>query len=489
MKCGLISLVIVLSSLSILDRIVLPTLERQGLTAGDDWARHNAIVIKEHQRSDETIAFPETPAALIPAGVRTWAGHPVAPEKPAGMRRILVMGDSFVWGSAYLTLNHMWWRQLGQLLEPKSVEVIALGRPGASTRDQLQWAKHFVPQYQPDLIIWGYVTNDADEGLIRQIDTSQQSIPKLDRVRYLARNLWPRMMGKFDALRSNKLSAMYTGPEYGYEYSEWEMKLVEPDNLAAYAKTVRAVKAFLDEVQIPGFMMTLPNFPSSAAFNSRFTPILKVWSEAGIAAFDTIPEFVRRYGETPLSGHESVQWGINPADGHPGPRSCRFLAEQAAEIVQRDYTQVLGQSSTGPFSAIINDWLPYLDRKSQPRPDPDGIAWKMVYPADESRYPTMPLGHPTPILAFRNPVSLNSIELSGPSLKSARLWVSFLDEKEHYDDGVLHELNEKSGTEIRWDLPADLADRQMTVIRFQATFISSNRELVWKFPPKATVGQ
>ena len=398
------------------------------------------------------------------------------------------MGDSFVWGSPYITLNHMWWRQLGQILEPNAIEVIALGRPGASTHDQLQWAKYFVPKYQPDLIIWGYVTNDADEGLVRQIDTSKQSIPKFDRFRMAAKSIWPRMIAKFDGLRSNKLATMYTGAQYGYEYSEWELKLVEPENLALYSSTVREIRTFLDETNIASFMMTLPNFPSTKTFDPRFTPIIKTWRDAGIAAYDTSPEFVRRYGETPLSGSETLKWGINPADGHPGPRSCRFLAEQAAEIVRRDFPQIVGDSEPQQVQPVIDDWLPNLDLDSEPRLESDG-KWKMTYPADESRWPTMPIGTPTPLIAFKTPIPVSSIELGGPSLKSAQLWATFLDATEHYDDGVLYELGEKSGTSIRWKLPPELSSRPISVIRFRTTFSNPNRELEWSFSSNGKVAE
>ncbi len=482
-KCAAISLAVVLAGLFSMDLVVLPVLERRGLTSGDSWARHNAVVVAEHQLADRTEGFPEPLPSAVPAGIRSWVGHPVGARKSAGTKRILVMGDSFVWGSPYLTLNHMWWRQLGLLLENESVEVVSLGRPGASTHDQLTWARHFVPECQPDLIIWGYVSNDADEGLVRQISTSQQSIPKLDRVRGLARRIWPRVTAKFDALRNSKLAKMFTGPEYGYEYSDWELKLVDSDNLAAYRKTVRDVKSFLDETGIPGFMMTLPNFPSTEYFKPRIDPIMSVWQDAGIAAYDTVPEFVRRFGEMPLAGSEAIQWGINPADGHPGPRSCRFLAEQAAEIIHRDFSQVPGETSKRTPDPVLNDWLPNLEPEDAPRFDASRRSWTMKFPVNESRWPTMPLGIPTIVLAFERPVSLSSLELSGQALKSAQVWVTCLDANEQFDDGIQHDLGERSGKTLSWSIPADIAGRPASVIYVRATFSTDDRTVNWMFHP------
>jgi hypothetical protein len=84
-------------------------------------------------------------------------------------KRILVTGDSFVWGDGYANMNDLWWRQLERELARRGygqIEVIAMGYPGLSTRDQLHAAMLVVPKFKPDLIIWGYTTNDPDEKMV-----------------------------------------------------------------------------------------------------------------------------------------------------------------------------------------------------------------------------------------------------------------------------------------------------------------------------------
>src|SRR4051812_21396337 len=94
-----ISLAIVLAVLVAVDRLVLGSLERAGWTAGELWARHNKLVEENHRRKTTTSE----------CELRHWTGQPLADA--AGERKILVLGDSFVWGPPYLTLNHLWWRQ------------------------------------------------------------------------------------------------------------------------------------------------------------------------------------------------------------------------------------------------------------------------------------------------------------------------------------------------------------------------------------------
>src|SRR6476659_4977556 len=149
-----ISLVIVLIILLAIDRLVLGSLEAGGWTAGELWARHNKFIEENHRRK----------TATNECQLREWNGQPLSANR--GRRKILVMGDSFVWGPPYVTLNHLWWRQLAIELERRGyrdVDVLAVGHPGWSTHRQLDCAKQLIPEVKPDLVIWGYVTNDPDE--------------------------------------------------------------------------------------------------------------------------------------------------------------------------------------------------------------------------------------------------------------------------------------------------------------------------------------
>lgn len=519
---ALMSLAIIVAVLFVLDRLALPMLERRGLTAGADWQRHNALVVAEHRAKDTSA--PVDPALPIATrfGVRSWQGHPVErrtePRAESDPVRILVMGDSYVWGSPYLTLNHMWWRQLEMELVARgyNVEVIAAGQSGASTRDQLAVARRVIPEYRPDLIIWGYVTNDADEGLVRQISQSQQSLPGFNRIKDVAARVWPRLVAKFDALRAHKLAKSFTGPKYGYEYGEWELKLVETANLAVYRETLRGVSDLMAQHQLPGFMMTLLSYPSTKHFAPRLDPIMPVWRDAGVPAFNALPEFVARYGEVADAGADSIAWGINPADGHPGPRACRFLARQAVTILEQHFEEPLG--SRGLVLGLplkLNDVLPsdlelrastgsahqVMTREAPPAEGvkrPNGLfAWKLSYPNDDARLPFMPEGVPSVLLALRQPESLSSISLDGSlALTSARLWIetrprpgtdvsdredrsSNDDEFEWHDLGVV--IGKKS---LSWTVPDFGAARVVSSLRFRADFSGSDRGVTITLAPQ-----
>src|SRR5215831_18440355 len=75
------------------DRLVLRSLEAGGWTAGELWARHNKLVEQNHRRKTTTHEIE----------LRDWNGQPLS--MVPGRRKILIIGDSFVWGPPYVTLN------------------------------------------------------------------------------------------------------------------------------------------------------------------------------------------------------------------------------------------------------------------------------------------------------------------------------------------------------------------------------------------------
>lgn len=486
-----VSLIFVLTLLFGIDRIALPRLEEQGMTSGSLWQKHNELVVTEHRKKDTSvpIEIPEVhqkeksvdshTTGAQTFGVRSWTGHSVTEHKSTACR-ILVMGDSFVWGSPYLTLNHMWWRQLEIELRGRGfdVEVIAAGQPGAATRDQITSARILIPRYRPDLVIWGYVTNDPDEGLIKQISWSQQSLPGFNRVRVALGRIWPRLVAKFDSLRSIKLEKSYTGPRFGYEYGEWELKLVEPTNLAVYEKTVQQVRQIMDEHRLPGFMMTLPNYPSTRHFNPRFDPVIPIWQRAGVTVHNSLPAFVKQFGEFEDTGNATVDWGINPADGHPGPRACRFLAIQAADVIEQKYSGALGSRSRSETNHIeINDWLPFTSPDEQPKQINDH-SWTMTYPA-ESRCISMPIRTPAYLIALKEPALIKQLVIEGEAIKTTQVWVTCVDAVERFDDGHCHDLGQQNGTITSWQLP----DRAISTIRINISFQGTARDFTLTAQP------
>jgi len=493
---GVLSCVIVVAVLLAVDRLVLGSLERFGWTAGELWARHNKLVEDNIRRKT---------TATDDFQLRAWTGEQVPPRKP-GTRRILVLGDSFVWGPPYLTLNHLWWRQLAIELERRGfrqVQIVAAGHAGWSTRQQLECARRLIPEVQPDLVIWGYVTNDPDEYRLRQIFQQQDDFPLGQRIRFKLRSVFPNLMFKFESLRNQKLARQYTGPKYGYAYADWELKLLAGENFARYQQTVREVGDCVQEIGLPTFLITLPSWPCREYYEPRYRPVLLLWEAAGIPVVNTLPAFIDRYGNAPETGPEAIRWGINPADSHPGPQATHFYATVAADYLIEHWPGLLGtKDEDQPHELAINDWLPFdlNARRTGVSPvrqaNTDGqagglsyVAGPSLFPADSALdvdlaypqtttfMPQLPLDEPTALVAMRYPLPIAEIQLSGIDLRHSRVWVSLLHPNDPYDENDWQELVSPGGNKQTFRLSADQASRGLAQIRFAAEFSGPNRHL------------
>src|SRR5262245_51351346 len=458
-----VSAAIVFLIMLLLDRWVLGSLEAGVWTAAEQWSRHNKRVEENHRRKTTTNE----------CQIREWNGQPASAGQ--GRRKILVMGDSFLWGPPYVTLNHLWWRQLAIELERRGyrdVEVLAAGHPGWSTHRQLDCAKQLIPEIKPDLVIWGYVTNDPDEKIVRQIFDSQDRPPYGQRIRNQLKRFLPNMTFKFESLRADKLAIQYAGPKYGYTYPEWELNLLQGENFERYQQTVADVSAVMRQANVPTFLLTLPHFPNREYFEPRYASALALWQEAGSPVRNTVVDFVERYVNAPASGPEALQWGINPADSHPGPKATHFHAVMAADFIEKTWPNLLGSKDlTHPHDLVINDWLPF-----------DLNAHQIGENRFEVEYPTTrdfmfhPPGEPaTALVALRFPLPLESIRLNGAGLTSAQMWISMLHPGDPYDEVEWHEL--KQGEEGALKVPAGLASRSVAEIRFRCDITGGDRRL------------
>lgn len=89
-------------------------------------------------------------------GLRGLREH--ALPKPAGLRRILAFGDSFTFGEDVGDAD-TFCQRLGGLLP--GVEVLNLGVRGYGHDQMLLYLRETAARYEPDLVLLGYVTDDA----------------------------------------------------------------------------------------------------------------------------------------------------------------------------------------------------------------------------------------------------------------------------------------------------------------------------------------
>jgi len=85
-------------------------------------------------------------------------------EKPAGTRRLVVMGDSFAWGAG-IEYEDTWGQRLERGLgrrHGERWETVNLALPGLSATDYAAQLPAEVVAYAPDVVVLGWVLNDAE---------------------------------------------------------------------------------------------------------------------------------------------------------------------------------------------------------------------------------------------------------------------------------------------------------------------------------------
>jgi hypothetical protein len=438
----------------------LATLAKQGQVVSDDWQSENeAINRMNHVKVKSDGNDPVWRSEGIPL-----------PGVKNGNCRILVVGDSFVWGDGYSNVNDIWWRQLERELLHRGyegIEVVAAGLNGASTQDQLHWLRdlELMERLDPDLVVLGYVTNDPDtkdaQGhyYVKQIGRDVR-IPRwrgLDRTLGLAA---PHLAMQLKQQLTRKWESRLTD---AYPYGEWERKLLEPPNLDAYRSVVLELGEFIRRTRTPFFAVTLPNSPQRDYFEARYHPIAPIFAAAGLPFHNLVDDFVRAY---PSDG-AGLKWGINPANGHPGRASTRFYARDVGDILERDFPDLLGPKTVRRrVEPSINDWMP---------PDANvrrvGIGqWELVYPEAGALAPRLPLGKPHVVLAFAEPVAIRGVKVSGARLRASELHLASVDPAAGVERKELQALGPRNGDDAVWQLSGVPGADHVNTLRLAAQF-------------------
>lgn len=454
-----LSCLVLFAALTILERIVIPHLEDQRKLGAFSWQSENIRINRDNYHKNKA-----TPESIV------WRsdGFPVSEEKSQA-KRILVIGDSFVWGDGYANLNDIWWRQLQRELASRGyshVEVIGAGYCGLSTHEELTQARKIILRYDPDLVIWGYVTNDPDERLVKQlyyVDELEDSVARAagkeggdqatrDWISRIPSTLFPNIRMLLKSRRNSKLAVELSNEQNGYDYNTWESKILEGANFEAYKKTVHDLASFIRQSGTPTFMMALPTYPSRNYFRPKYQKVEPVFAQAGIDFKDTLDDLLAEYGNlddgssgsssASLSWQGLLSWGINPVNGHPGTRATHFYAVEAANYLEKKYPQVMGEKELPVRAPVIriNDWMPPELMTAAQTGDVDKLYFHFNYPVDVGNMLTMPFRRPHVQLDLDEPVELGELRVKGPPTGVMTVYVTVVNRKEGYDDGQVYLL-------------------------------------------------
>jgi lysophospholipase L1-like esterase len=460
------SLALLAGAAAFFDRVLIPRLELEGKVAALSWKNERARLIAVFQAKNRA-----TEAAPL------WRSAGIDVNERKRAHRILVIGDSFVWGYGTANVNDLWWRQLERELQRRGldVEVVAAGYSGWTTAQELAAAPAVIAETKPDLVIWGYVTNDSDENVVKQFVPQPD---QLGRVTKRLRRFAPDLAGLIDERWARKAEHQHASDAAGYPYDVWELKILEGKNFERYQQTVGRLAAFTRSLSIPSLMVTLPNYPSTARFRPRYEKVLRLFRSAGLDVYDMLPAFVAAFGDFPEKGGESVRWGVNPADAHPGRRATHFYAAQVADLLVSQHPEAVGKPVALAPTLEVNDWTPSDLVRSR-----RGLSLELAWPRDNEQLMVMPLRRPFAQLNLAQPLRLAAVRISGPALRRATLDL-VSDGATPADEQVDRTLGERAGSSIEFVFPKDLVTQPVDAIRIGAE-LGSRNELTVELVPAA----
>lgn len=450
--------------------------ESAGKFLSESWFEENKKVYKENNKKNNYLSGKKD----------IWRSR-YYKEHGTFKKTILVIGDSFVWGAALKNFNDVWWRQLENRLHGLGydVDVIACGVNGWTTSDQLERVKELAGEYAPDLIIWSYVTNDADEsvkfkqkgksaviqfdssGYIRHFAESDLAIKASRLLGHFLPNLSYSLVSK----RNEKLlSCLYFPPDMrrkvGYPYKEWELEILKGENFAEYLRTLDKVSTFVKTSGIPCFFVTLPHFLDYDYFNKRYSVVEGEFKKRGIPFVNLLSSLEEEFGH---DQRDPIQWGANPADGHPGISLTNFFANEVASIIEDKYNYIFKKNNLIILDGIIvNDVSPFELSFEQ-----NGNDIVIYYPDDNTILYKMPSGEPYVMLNFSSPIYIQSIVVEAPERSKIKIVAEVHDPSSYYLDN-LYEA-EKIRDKYIFHLPSR-EKQEIRSLRISANFEEENSD-------------
>jgi len=260
-----------------------------------------------------------------------------APVKPAGERRVLVIGDSFTFGFGVADEAAVFPERLERALDATAgqfgaerIHLLNGGLPGTLTTDWLEGFRVMAPLYQPDLVVVVFFLRDGTRtasipeffGRIRDEITTRNRGSWLYRASYLYRLVRDR----FDRdLISSRYLAAFQRAYFGSteEQAEWTLAR---QNLVALRDEARARGAEVGLVVFPILADLGADYPFAAICTA-----IESWArEAGFPTHSLLPAF---------RGMSGPELWVSGADQHPNAKgheiAARDLQPFFAELLRR----------------------------------------------------------------------------------------------------------------------------------------------------------
>jgi hypothetical protein len=249
--------------------------------------------------------------------------------KPPGVRRVILLGDSFVFGWG-LHLEHTLAKQLASLLDGGEWEVLSFGVPAYNTAHEVRFLEERGLKYQPDVVILMYHPNDAAIGVATTLGNEEATTKLL--VDYFHGQGSADERRRVEAYLQNE--GLPTAPEWNVAGVDWRDRtyLVSHFLPLYWTKVQQAMDHLAALARDHGFAVHVAIIPElDRPWDTHpFGPLYaRVGDEVQRRDFGLIDLYavLRRYPNKDL-----MLWGH---DGHTSAYANRIVAHVLAEALTR----------------------------------------------------------------------------------------------------------------------------------------------------------
>lgn len=285
---------------------------------------------------------PELYFEVVPNNAKVGANSagyrgPLYPEsKPEGVRRIVGIGDSCLWGWG-VSEEEGCLRQLESLLAEATsapVQAVNLAVPGYNSKQELEQFRVRGLRFAPDLVVVGYNHNDMHRTIGNA--THPLLVPDDYGRNPLGSELWRYVRRKLYAMQLSRLHRNPGGHTVfeGHPVSGplWEQHL---EALAEIARLARERGAPVVAVTFDAWIQRDPD-RTSEHYRELHEPMAPFWQRHGfhvVECYDLFQDYMATHG---LEDVSSLWVSIERRDGHPNAKAHRMVAEALLELIERE---------------------------------------------------------------------------------------------------------------------------------------------------------
>jgi hypothetical protein len=265
-----------------------------------------------------------------------------AQPRPAGVRRVLCLGDSFTWG-----VGVMWddaWPQRVERLVSRTRgerwEAVSLAEPGMNAVQQASRLESEGWGYGPDVVVFGYVLNDSEDENAAEARRARDWAEEEQEKKTAAPDLASR-----SALFSLVRSRVHATVENRRRVTGY--RSMYADDYAGWLGARRALAAMGGMCRARGVPFVVAIFPLFAnplddgyPFRELHAKVAQAAGESGAKVLDLLPYY------------RTVDWRLLVVDGaadeHPNEIAHRIAAQAIARAIDEVVPRAPAQAPARP---------------------------------------------------------------------------------------------------------------------------------------------